>query len=155
MTTDVIQALSEHRFFSDLNPDHLAQIARCGELKTFPAGSQLTVEGEPATTFYALLDGRAAISTNVPNHDPVVLQTLERGAVLGWSWLDELEWVFSVRAVTDCSVVALDAGCLRPQLKADSELSLEIMRRLLKAMTQRLKATRLQLMDIYGQRDDD
>ena len=155
MSTALIQALSRHQFFLGLAADDLAGIASCGEFRTFPAGSQLTVEGEPATTFFALLEGRAAILTSVPNRDPIVLQTLGNDAVIGWSWLDEQEWVFSVRAVSDCSVIALDAACLRPKLLADSALGLEIMRRLLRTMTSRLKATRLQLLDIYGRRTDD
>ena len=151
MSTEIIEALGNHRFFAGLAAKDLERIANCGAFKTFPAGSLLTVEGESATTFFALLEGRAAILTSVPNRDPIVLQTLGSGAVIGWSWLDEQDWVFSVRAVTDCRVIALDATCLRPQLLADSAFGLEITRRFLRTMTSRLKATRLQLLDLYGQ----
>lgn len=151
----VTEALAQHGFFSGLAPEDLARIAACGEKQTLPAGTLLAREGETAATFYALLQGCIAIETHLPNRDPMTLQTLEQGAVIGWSWLEDFEWVFTVRALTDCSVVALDASRLRPLLLQHSALGLELMQRLLRVMTQRLKATRLQLMDVYGQRSDE
>ena len=150
MPTDLTARLVDHRFFADLDKKQIARFAACGELCQVTAGTLLVKEGSPATAFYALLSGRVAIETRVPSQPPITLQTVESGDVIGWSWIDAEEWVFDVRTLTDCELIALDAEQVMKVLTGDSELGMEIMRRLNRVVSQRLRATRLQLLDIYG-----
>ena len=72
------------------------------------------------------------------------------GAMIGWSWVDANPWLFDIKALTASSCVALRAEQIRALLTQDKDLGLLIMRRLNRVMTERLRATRLQLLDLFG-----
>ena len=46
--------------------------------------------------------------------------------------------------------IAFDGACLRGKCDADHELGYELMQRFAGVMLDRLQATRLQLLDVYG-----
>jgi CRP/FNR family cyclic AMP-dependent transcriptional regulator len=47
-------------------------------------------------------------------------------------------------------VIAFDGGCLRGKCETDHELGHQLMRRFAACLVERLQATRLQLLDVYG-----
>jgi hypothetical protein len=47
-------------------------------------------------------------------------------------------------------VTALDGKCLREKCEEDHDFGYEIMKRFILIVVERLEATRLQLLDIYG-----
>ncbi len=153
MNTEIHNALCEHKFFKDLDDADIAAIANYGRLRDVDAGVSLAIEGDTADCFFALLDGRVAIDTNVPGRPPITLQTVAGGDVIGWSWVGSHEWVFDVRTLAACRLVELDADKVMHLMEEKPKLGMEIMRRLNHVMTQRLRATRLQLLDIYGEAD--
>jgi CRP-like cAMP-binding protein len=53
-------------------------------------------------------------------------------------------------AVTDTAAIALDAGCLRQKCDADPRLGYALVQRFAALLVQRLHATRLRLVDLYG-----
>ena len=46
--------------------------------------------------------------------------------------------------------IAFDGACLRGKCEADHELGYELMQRFAPVLVERLQATRLQLLDVYG-----
>ena len=150
METDLTELLVKHRFFANLKHNDVSKLAACGALLECEPATLLAAEGTNADRFYALIQGRVAIETNVPGRPPITLQTVESGDIIGWSWIDAQDWVFDVRTLTDCTFVALHADKLVKVLSSNTELGFEIMRRLNRVATQRLHAARLQLLDIYG-----
>ena len=46
--------------------------------------------------------------------------------------------------------IVFDGACLRGKCEDDKELGYELMRRFAAVMLDRLQATRLQLLDVYG-----
>ena len=150
MKTDIVGLLAKHRFFVDLKQQDIERLAACGELLEIEPVGLLATEGTKANTFYVVVEGRVAIETHVPGQPPIVLQTVEAGDVLGWSWIDDQDWVFDARPLTQCRLIALDASEVMKLIESDAEFGLQIMRRLNRVVTQRLCATRLQLLDIYG-----
>ena len=48
------------------------------------------------------------------------------------------------------SLVTFDAACLRGKVEADHELGYQLMSRFAANLVDRLQATRLQLLDVYG-----
>jgi hypothetical protein len=48
--------------------------------------------------------------------------------------------------------IGIDAACLRGKCEADHDLGYEMMKRFLPILVQRLHATRLQILDVYGKR---
>jgi CRP/FNR family transcriptional regulator, cyclic AMP receptor protein len=134
-----------------LAPHHLELIAGCGENAHFQAGATLAGAGLPADRFFLVRHGSVALELAVPQHDPLTISTLHDGEIVGWSWLfDPHRWAFDARAVEDTGVVAFDGACLRGKCDADHELGYQLMRRFAAVLVDRLQATRLQLLDVYG-----
>jgi CRP/FNR family transcriptional regulator, cyclic AMP receptor protein len=147
----IAELLDEIEVLSGLEPDHRELIAGCGTNAIFADGERLLREGDPATTFYAIRHGTAAIEVARPAGSPLVIETLHERDVLGWSWLFE-PYVnhFDARAVGDLRVIAFDGACLRGKCEADHDLGFELMRRFADLICERLQATRLRLLDVYG-----
>lgn len=151
MTQDLQELMKAHRFFTHLKPEYIETIADCVSLKSYKPQEMLGKEGTSSDYFFALLNGRVAIETSHPGIGPVVLQTLHGGEVVGWSWLfPPYEWVFDARALTEVQALAFEGHCLHKKCENDSALGFDLMKRFAQVMTLRLKATRLQLLDMYG-----
>ena len=149
----IAELTAESPTFAGLAPHHLELIAGCGENTRFAAGEPVFRAGEPADRFYLIRHGSVALEIDVPEHEPVTIETLHDGEVLGWSWLFEPHrWMFDAHAVADTSAIAFDGACLRGKCDSDHELGYQLMRRFAGAIVARLQATRLQLLDVYGGR---
>ena len=147
--------LRGHKFFAGLDPDHLAVITGCASNVVFPAGVFLFREGTPADAFFLIREGRLALEIAAPNRGPLVVQTLDAGDVAGFSWLIEPHrWEFDGRAVERVHAIQMDGACLRGKCDSDPRLGYELMRRFAGLATNRLQATRLQLLDVYGHARD-
>jgi CRP/FNR family cyclic AMP-dependent transcriptional regulator len=137
--------------FRGLSAEQIALIAGCGMNEHFAAGATLFREGEPADRFFLIREGAVALQVQAPGQGELVIETLHGGEVVGFSWLFEPHrWQFDVRATEPTRVIAFDGACLRGKCEADHELGYELMRRFAGALTERLQATRLQLLDVYG-----
>ena len=148
---EVYAELSRHPFFAGLAERELAELAICAARREFPAGHSLTHEGDPAHCFYAIIRGKVAIALHVPARGQVTLQTLADGEVLGWSWLvPPAQWTFDSRTLQPTAVLEFDGPAVLRLCDAEPALGYRMMTRLSRVMTERLRATRLQLLDIYG-----
>jgi CRP-like cAMP-binding protein len=139
--------------FAGMAARHLELIAGCGMNTRFATGDPLFRAGEAADRFFLIRHGSVALELAVPQHEPITIETLHDGEVVGWSWLFEPHrWVFGAHAVDDTAAIAFDGACLRGKCDADHELGYQLMRRFAGALVDRLQATRLQLLDVYGGR---
>jgi CRP-like cAMP-binding protein len=137
--------------FHGLEPAALELIAGCGSNVHFEQGAVLFREGDPADTFYVVRHGSVALETYVPARGPAMIETLEAGEVVGWSWLfPPHRWHFDARALSLVRATSFDGACLRGKCEADHELGYQLMRRFAGIALGRLQATRLQLLDVYG-----
>jgi CRP/FNR family cyclic AMP-dependent transcriptional regulator len=143
--------LAAHPFFTDLEPRFLQVVVDCAANGRFPAGAFLCREGEAANQFYLIRHGKAALQINVPERGSVTIETMEAGEVCGWSWLlPPYRWHFDVQALELTRVLVFDGQCLRAKCEADHDLGYALMQRFAQVIVQRLQATRLQLLDLYG-----
>jgi CRP-like cAMP-binding protein len=73
------------------------------------------------------------------------------GELAGVSWLiPPYRWTYDARAVEDTRAIAVNARCLRERCEDDHDLGYEMMKRFMPVLIQRLQATRLQILDVYG-----
>ncbi len=143
--------LAEHPFFEGLEPRHLDLIVGCATNVRFDAGTFIFREGEEANAFYIIRHGQVALEIFVPQRGPITIETIGQGEVLGWSWLfPPYHWHFDARAVTLTRAIALDGKCLRTKCEEDHDLGYQLVKRFAHIIMQRLQATRLQLLDVYG-----
>ena len=143
--------LAEHPFLNGMNEAQLELLAGCASNVVFKAGEFIFREGEAAEKFYFIRHGKILIETHIPQKGTIIIRSREAGEILGWSWMvPPYRWHFDARAVELTRAIALDGKCLRGKCENDHDLGYEIMRRFALIIAERLEATRLQLMDIYG-----
>jgi CRP/FNR family cyclic AMP-dependent transcriptional regulator len=137
--------------FEGLEPDRLSLIAGCGSNVRFDQGSVLFREGDAADTFFLVRHGTVALEMFVPARGAAVIETIEAGDVVGWSWLfPPYRWHFDARALTQVRATAFDGACLRGKCEEDTALGYELMTRFAQVLIERLQWTRLRLLDVYG-----
>jgi len=140
--------LREHSFFRDLPSKYFDFIVGCASHLVFKAEEVILKEGESADKFYLIRGGLVSIYIDKPSH--ISIQTIHEGNILGWSWLiPPYRYRFSAKAVENTRAVALDGKCLREKCEKNPDLGYELLKRLVAVFTERLEATRLQLLDIY------
>jgi signal transduction histidine kinase len=101
--------------FADLTDEQVGWIVENSDVVALPAGEDIVTEGEPSRCFYVLLSGTIAMSRLV-GVDPVeTTRTEQRGVYFGATqfYLEDDSarlYAASVRAITDCKVLALPAA---------------------------------------------
>jgi len=144
--------LAVHPFFADLAPHHIDLLVGCASNVRFDAGAFLFHAGEEADAFFLIRQGRVALEIAAPGRTSITVQTLREGEILGWSWLiPPYHWTLDARAVEPTRALALDGVCLRTKCEADHDLGYELLKRFAHIIELRLEATRLQLLDVYGE----
>ena len=137
--------------FEGLEPDALSLIAGCASNVRFNQGAVLFREGDAADTFFLIRHGTVALEMFVPARGAAVIETIEAGEVVGWSWLfPPYRWHFDARALTQLRATAFDGACLRGKCAEDPALGYELMSRFAQVLIERLQWTRLRLLDVYG-----
>lgn len=152
MSETVSIHLAEHPFLAGLETAHLDVVMGCLTGRaTWRSGEGVLRRGDPADTALLLDAGTVAVEIRAPGAAPRTIQTLTEGDLVGWSWLFEPHlWTFDARAVTDSSALVLDADALRTAVSGNSEFGLALVTRVAKAIVNRLKAARLQVLDVYN-----
>lgn len=148
---DLGVVLKEHPFFQGLSAKYIELLTGCASNVKFDAGELVCRSGSDANHFFIVRAGKVTVEVNLPGLEPMAIQTLEDGDVLGWSWLfPPYKWNFDSRAITLTRAIALDGKCLRQKCDEDHDLGYQLMTRFSAIMVDRLRATRLQLVDLYG-----
>lgn len=143
--------LAAHPFFAGLTDEYLDLIAGCGQNVVFEDGTIVFREGDPANHFFVVREGLIRVELTVAERGSLAVATARAGDVLGWSWLfPPYEYSFDAVAMETTHAVSLDGACLRGKCDDDPSLGYELTRRFARLMAQRLEATRLQLLDVYG-----
>ena len=145
------QLIAQAPVFMGLEPAQLELIAGCAGNEHVNAGALLLREGDPANRFFLIRRGSVALEVHAPGRGALTIETLGAGEAVGWSWLfAPYRWQLDARAVEPSELIGFDGACLRGKCDADHELGYELMRRFAAIMIDRLQATRLQLLDVYG-----
>ena len=138
-------------FFVGFSEDELAILADHCRRSHVPANTEVVRQGQVATEFFLVLDGKLVVETHVPGRGAVVLQTLHRGDVLGWSWLlANGSFAFSAKTLTETELLTFDGTALLRTCDSHPRLGYLLMRRFAQVMSDRLRHTRLQLLDLYA-----
>ena len=143
--------LRDHPFLRELEPEYLALLAGCAANVRFREGSFMFREGEPAGQCFLIREGKMALEIAAPGRGSIIVQTLGAGDVTGFSWLLEPHrWEFDGRAIEPVRALALDGTCLRGKCADDPRLGFELTQLFARLAIRRLQATRLRLLDVYG-----
>lgn len=147
----IASILKEMSFFKGMDEKHLAALALCARNAQFKTGEIIFKEGDRSSWFYVLKSGRVAIEVNVIGKGTMIIQTISEGDVLSWSWMvPPFKKHFGARAMQLTRAIAFDGECVRKKCEEDHSLGYELFKRFAVIISQRLDATRLQLIDMYG-----
>lgn len=140
--------LAEHGLFKGLAPQYLALLGEVAMLKEFAADEIIFREGDPANRFYLILEGEVALESASGDRAPVVLQTIGRHDVLGWSWLfPPYYWHFDARPTEPTKAIFFYGTWLRENCDRDPSFGYEMMKRMAEIIISRLQATRRKLAE--------
>ncbi|MEV6566908.1 cyclic nucleotide-binding domain-containing protein [Streptomyces kronopolitis] len=118
---------------------------------SFPAGQRIFEERGHADRFWIIRTGSVNLDVQVGGRQPMVVDMLGHGDMLGWSWLvPPYTWRMGAEASTPVRAYEFDATAVRALCEADPVIGLAVTRRVLDVLARRLQATRLRLADGGG-----
>jgi CRP/FNR family transcriptional regulator, cyclic AMP receptor protein len=140
-----------HPFLSGMSPSQLGPLADHATWTVFGPGQRIFAEGGEADRFWLIEDGEIALDIQVPGRGLVTIETLGPWTVLGWSWLEPpYRWHFGAVSRRMTSAIEIDARAVRELLDREPGLGYSLTRRFLGVVVDRLQATRIRLLDLYG-----
>jgi len=143
--------IAEHSLFKGLEPRHLEFLVGCASNVRFEPGQFVFREGGEANQCYLIREGKVSLEIEAPPRGTIIIQTLTKGDVLGWSQIfPPYRWKFSARAIELTRAIALDGKCIREKSEEDHDLGYELLKRFSRVIQERLQATRLQLINLYA-----
>lgn len=150
MTQDLLQTLQRHPFVAEFTPEYKTKLAGLATQVRFGAGQIIFQEGDDYSVFYLLGEGTVALELQMPDQ-LLRVQTLFAGDELDWSAvLPHAGKHFQARALTPVTALAFEGEQLLATFKADTGFGLAFMQRLMGVVSERLRATRVQLVDMYS-----
>jgi len=145
--------LAEHPIFQGIDPKYISLMVGCASNVRFNAGEFIVHDGDKDNEFYLIRHGTVALDVYSPTKGPITFLTLGPGEVMGWEWLvPPYQTQGDARALDLVRAVKIDATCLRAKFEHDHELELELLKRFVPIITERLKALTIQLLDVYAPR---
>jgi CRP-like cAMP-binding protein len=129
MTSDVLQKISETEFFKELSDDASAAVAAKASMRKFTQGAALMRKGDPADSFFVILDGHVKIVTTDAKGDEIIINKVGPGESIGeLALVDELPRSAGVIALDDVEALELTKDAFFDLLDDRLDVSLGIMR---------------------------
>jgi CRP/FNR family cyclic AMP-dependent transcriptional regulator len=135
--------LAQHAFFKELSAKHLELVSSYASTQSFSTQSRVFKYDTDADKFYLLREGKVGVEIPAVEGEPLRIQTVGNGAVLGWSWLiPPYRWLFDARALVPSDIIVMDGARLRDECEKDNVLGYQLMKRFAVLMAERLNASR-------------
>lgn len=107
-------------------------------------------EGQLHSRIYWVHSGRVRLEMTLPSRLPTALLTVGPGEVLAWSaFLGSQQMTASGIATIDTVLLGFEVGPLKSLCEANHQIGYQFTLRLCEGLSQRLVATRLQLLDLF------
>jgi CRP/FNR family cyclic AMP-dependent transcriptional regulator len=143
-----------HPLLAGMNRTHLALLTDCAIAAHFEKGQTILREGEFAKGFYLIESGEVVLESGEEFGEPVVVDTIGPGNLLGWSWMfPPYVWRFTARAVEPIDAIFFYGTILREYCEKDYSLGYELLKRITLVMLRRLQATRDRMLSILQELD--
>jgi CRP/FNR family cyclic AMP-dependent transcriptional regulator len=143
--------LAEHPLFKGLDDQYIKLMVGCASNVRYNQGDFISRDGDQADHFYLVRAGAVALDVYSPAKGEITYLTLREGDVLGWSWLvPPYRTHGDVRALQLTRALKIDATCLREKCKKDPQLELELYKRFVPIIVDRIEAMTMQLLDVYS-----
>ena len=140
-----------HPFLAGMNRKQLTLLTDCALAVQFKKGEVIFREDELADRFYLIETGKVILESSGGLGDPVVVDTIGAGDLLGWSWMfPPHTWHFTARAVEPTTAIFFSGTILREYCEKDHSLGYELLKRMSLVMGRRMQAARKKMLTIYN-----
>jgi CRP/FNR family transcriptional regulator, cyclic AMP receptor protein len=140
-----------HPFLAGLDRAQVALLTDCAMVVRFAPGETIFREGELANRFYLIESGKVILESSGALSDPVVIDTIGAGELLGWSWMfAPYVWHFTARAVGPVTAIFFYGTILREYCERDHALGYELFKRMGAVMIKRLQAAREKMVAVHS-----
>jgi CRP-like cAMP-binding protein len=147
----LVDVLRKIGFLDGIGDEHLERIASVAEMVQFEDGKLIFREGEPADDVYLLISGSVSLEVCAPALGCRRILTVGPGEMLGWSpVLGQPRLTATARTLSPTQAVRVNANQILTLCQHDPGFGYEFTRRVALALAKRLRAARLQLLDVYG-----
>lgn len=145
-----LELMTKHPFLAGLTTRQLERLSYWGHGAVLHGKTKVFEEGTRADRFWLILEGSIRLTTHIPGHDDVVVEILRPQSVLGWSWLfAPFRWNFTATTDELTHLLVFDGPGIREVCDQDPALGLEIHRRFIQVVVDRLQQTRQRLVEAY------
>lgn len=128
MTPEVEAIASTAAILSGLPPDLRARVLASALTRRVDTGETIFIQGEPASSVYIVVDGWVKLYRMAPSGTEAVVSILTRGRSFGEAVaLREMPYPVSAEAITDATLLRIDANQLRKQMRDDPQLAISML----------------------------
>jgi len=126
---DILQKIRETDFFKELSDDASAAVAAKASVRKFAAGEAMMRKGDPADSFFVILNGHLKIVTTDAKGDEIIINKVGPGESIGeLALVDERPRSAGVIALDDVEALELTKEAFFDLLNQRVDVSLGIMR---------------------------
>lgn len=152
MSNNVLpEQLRQFQFLQEIDDEHLGRLAAVARLVEFPADKVLYREGQAVSNIYLILSGSVSIEICAAGIGCRRIMTVSDGDLLGISpAVGQSRSTGTVRTLAPTKAIELNASQVLTLCEHNPRFGYEFMRQVAVAISQRLNATRLQLLDVFG-----
>ncbi|EEF62864.1 cyclic nucleotide-binding domain-containing protein [Pedosphaera parvula] len=146
-----VPLLEQHPFLQGMSAHQVKILGDCSRQAHFEPGELMFRAGDPADRFYLIQKGKVALESRTQDKANQLIQNIEAGEVLGWSWMfPPCFWHFDARALESTDAMYIQGKLLREECESDHDLGYELYKRMAEVMLSRLQATRRRLLKFEG-----
>ena len=139
-----------HPFLAGMSRPQLMLLTDCAIAVHFKKGQTILREGDFANRFYLIESGRVVLESGEGLGEPVMVDTIGPGDLLGWSWMFQpYVWRFTARAAEPTEAIFFYGTILREYCERDHSLGYELFKRITPIMLRRLQAARTKMLGVH------
>jgi CRP-like cAMP-binding protein len=137
-------------FLCQIPAEHRERLLALAQHRHFSPGEVLFREGSLHSQFHLISQGHVRLVMSLPHRGRIPILTAGPGDVLAWSSLASNGMMTTTaEALERVTTIAFDGPQLRQLCEQDSAIGYHVMKQLVQALSRRLVATRLQLLDLF------
>lgn len=147
----LLDTISQSEFVRGIPGELRERLAHLAQPRAYPSGATLFAEGEVHSEFHVVVEGHVRLDMLVPQRGRIPILTAGRGDILAWSSLVGNSVMTSTAiALEPVQTVAFPCDQLKTLCDEHHDIGYHVMRQLASALSRRLLATRLQLLDLFS-----
>lgn len=146
-----LELLQKAHFARQFPSSVLAKLAALARVIEWNEQDLIFREGDVQQNLYVISSGHVALEMNLPGRGASRILTVRSGELLAWSaLLGSGRMTTSAITLEPTTAVAISGDQLQQLCQSDAEVGYHLMWQVASALSQRLVATRLQLLDLFA-----